>query len=417
VYEEGGADYPYGLVRWTAQRNFEAVLDMLAAGTLDVAPLITHRFTLGEAPRAYELLVGGGEPTLGIMLTYPPGEPAASATRTVHLAAAEPARSAEAAAVLGIIGAGNYAARTLVPAFARAGAQLVGIASSGGVSAAHLARKFGFAEATTDAAALIEDARVNAVVIATRHDSHARFVQAALRAGKHVFVEKPLAISLPELEAIESCWRAMPGERRPVLTVGFNRRFAPHIVRMKTLLDQVRLPKSLIVTVNAGAVPGSHWTRDSAVGGGRIIGEGCHFIDLMRFLVGQPVTSWNVQTAGAPEQGGAGDVSASITLAFADGSVGTLHYLASGHRAFPKERVEAFCAGRVLQLDNFRVLRGFGWQGFRTLRLWRQDKGQEECARAFCAAVASGGPAPIPVDELLEVSRLSVLLGEAARDQ
>jgi predicted dehydrogenase/threonine dehydrogenase-like Zn-dependent dehydrogenase len=416
AYEEGGADYPYGLVRWTAQRNFEAVLDMLAAGSLDVAPLITHRFAFGEAPHAYEQLVGGGEPTLGIMLTYAPSE-ATVAARTVRLAEVQPRQAGGAAAAIGVIGAGNYAGRILVPAFVRAGAERVGIASSGGVSAAHLARKFGFGEATTDTAALIADPRVNAVVIATRHDSHGRFVREALSAGKHVFVEKPLAITLPELDEIESCWRALPGKCRPLLTVGFNRRFAPHVVRMKALLEQVRLPRSVLVTVNAGAVPGDHWTRDSAVGGGRIIGEGCHFIDLMRFLVGHPVTGWNVRATGAADRRAAGDVSATITLAFADGSVGTLHYLVSGHRAFPKERIEAFCAGRVLQLDNFRVLRGFGWRDFGTVRLWRQDKGQDECARAFCAAVANGGPAPIPFDELLEVSRLSVLVGEAARVQ
>lgn len=409
-YEEQGVDYPNGLVRWTEQRNFEAALDIMASGALDVRALISHRFEFDNAAQAYDLLVGAREPHLGIVLRYPTVEHSAQPSRKVELSAA--AASSSTTPAIAFIGAGNYAGRVLIPAFARAGARLQTIASSGGVTAAHHGRKHGFAEATTDTAAVLRDPRVTAVVIATRHDSHARLVIDALSAGKHVFVEKPLAIDSGQLDVIEETWRSLPAERRPLLMVGFNRRFAPHSVRMRSLLAAVGAPKTITITINAGAVPAQHWTRDPLVGGGRVIGEGCHFVDLMRFLVGVPFVRWQVSSAGG---GASRDDSVSATLTFADGSIGTLHYLANGHSALPKERIEVFCAGRVLQLDNFRKLRGHGWPGFSTLHLWRQDKGQNACAAAFVAALRAGGPAPIPFEEILEVSRATIAIGEAAR--
>ena len=247
--------------------------------------------------------------------------------------------------------------------------------------------------------------------IATRHDSHAQFVQRALAAGKHVFVEKPLALTLSEIDGVEAALEA-PAAQARMLMVGFNRRFAPLAVRMKALLGAVRGPKSLIVTVNAGAAPAGHWTLGAA-GGGRIIGEACHFIDLLRFLAGCPISGQRVRrTAG--DAAGSADPSVCISLSFADGSMGTIHYLTQGHASFPKERVEAFAAGRVLQLDNFRRLRAFGWPGFTTLRLWRQDKGQTACAAAFVQAVKAGAPPPIPLEEILEVSRVTIDVSEAA---
>jgi len=196
--------------------------------------------------------------------------------------------------------------------------------------------------------------------------------------------------------------------------VGFNRRFAPHVVRMKALLAAVREPKSFIVTVNAGIIPAGHWTQDPRAGGGRIIGEGCHFVDLLRFLAGHPISDARVRVLGACA-GTSGDDKAAITLAFEDGSWGTIHYMGNGNAAFPKERVEVFCAGRVLQLDNFRRLRGYGWSGFDRMSSWRQDKGQRACVKAFVEAVKTGGAAPIPFEEILEVGRVTVALGETAR--
>ena len=412
-YEEKGQDYPVGFVRWTEQRNFEAVLDMLAERRLDVAPLVTHRFPIERAQAAYEV-VGGREPSLGIVLEYPVPPPDGAdprLARTVALAAAAttvPAPSAPGRApAISVIGAGNYAGAVLLPAFKATGARLVRIASAGGASSVHLGRKFGFAEATTDTEALLADPSCDAVVVSTRHDTHADYVCRALAAGKHVFVEKPLALTLPELDRIGAAVRAAPGL---VVAVGFNRRFAPQVRRIKALLAGTPGPKGFVMTVNAGAIPATHWTHDREIGGGRIVGEGCHFVDLLRFLAGAAITSHGAVRMAADTAD-----TATITLGFADGSIGTVHYFANGPKAFPKERLEVFAGGRVLQLDNFRRLAGFGWPGFSRMNLWRQDKGQGACAQAFVDAVRQGAGSPIPLDELLEVGRVSIELESAHR--
>jgi predicted dehydrogenase/threonine dehydrogenase-like Zn-dependent dehydrogenase len=408
-YEDKGQDYPVGFVRWTEQRNFEAVLDMLAERRLDVASLVSHRFDIAEADRAYAV-VGGAEPSLGIVLRYPTAGPAdaplPTAARTVALPAANDART-NGAPRLSVIGAGNYAGAVLIPAFKAAGARLARIASAGGASSVHLGRKFGFAQATTDSAGLLADPQADAVVICTRHDTHADFVLRALAAGKHVFVEKPLALTLEDLARIEA---AAAGSPQLQLMVGFNRRFAPHVRKMRELLAAVPGPKAFVMTVNAGATPPQHWTQDPSVGGGRLVGEGCHFIDLLRHLAGAPIESFHAvrMQAATPD-------SASISLRFGDGSIGTLHYLANGSKAFAKERLEVFAGARVLQLDNFRRLAGFGWPAFSKMNLWRQDKGQAACAAAFVAAVKSGGSAPIALAELIEVGHISIQIEESLR--
>jgi predicted dehydrogenase/threonine dehydrogenase-like Zn-dependent dehydrogenase len=410
-YEQAGHDYPIAFVRWTEQRNFEAMLELMAAQKLDLAPLISHRFELSEAAHAYDLVASRAEPSLGVLLDYPARELGSPAARGLNLASFPAAAATEPA--VAFIGAGNYAARVLLPAFARNRVRLYGIASRGGVTAAHLGRKFGAAHVSTDADALIADPQVNTVVVATRHDTHASFAAQALAAGKHVFAEKPLAITAAQIDEVEAALRSAPAPRRPLLMVGFNRRFAPQIVRMKSLLQGIPGPKSFIVTVNAGRVPAGHWTESASVGGGRLIGEGCHFIDLLRHLAGVPIARWEVATVGAAGEPREGQ--ATITLAFADGSTGTVHYLANGHPAFPKERVEAFAGGRVLQLDNFRSLRAYGFGAVRSMNLWRQDKGQNACVVAFLRAIREGRESPIPLAEILEVSRVTVAVGEAAR--
>ena len=407
AYEEGGQDYPVGFVRWTEQRNLEAVLDLMASGQLDVTPLITHRFPLERASDAYELLTSG-EASLGILLEYPAaraGSVQPAEGRTVLLA---PAAQAPATVSIAFLGAGNYAGRVLIPAFQKAGATLRTVVSAGGVSAAHYGRKFGFSKASTDASEALADVAVDTVVVATRHNVHARQVLAALRAGKHVFCEKPLCLTLDELAEIDAEARGRP---RQHLMVGFNRRFAPQVVKMKTLLGTVAEPKSFIMLVNAGAIPLNHWTQDKAVGGGRIVGEGCHFIDLLRHLAGASIVGYRVVALDRHSALQVTDDKVTITLEFADGSVGTVHYLANGDRGFPKERLEVFCAGKVLQLDNFRRLRGWGWKGFAKMRLWRQDKGTQQCVNAFVDAVRKGAPPPISLDELIEVSRVSIEAG------
>ncbi|MDF1553825.1 MAG: bi-domain-containing oxidoreductase [Deferrisomatales bacterium] len=420
-YEDKGQDYPVGFVRWTEQRNFEAVLDMLADGRLDVEPLISHRFQLDKAAEAYRVLSEGNP--LGILLQYPtPAEkPEADLlSRTVRLT--PPSSSplpvtdhrSPITAVIGFIGSGNYATQVLIPAFKETKARLKTVASSGGVSGVHAGKKYGLEEATTDTAALLSDPEVNTLVVATRHNSHARYVCEGLKAGKHVFVEKPLCLTLEELADIENVYRSpRTADRSPLLMVGFNRRFSPLTVQAMQLLAGVREPKSFVLTVNAGAIPSAHWTQDRAVGGGRIIGEGCHFIDLLRFFAGAPIVAVSAVAKGASS--GMPDLAdtVGIQLTFAEGSFGTVHYLANGHKALAKERLEVFCAGRVLQLDNFRVLRGYGWPGFKKTKLWRQDKGQAGCAAAFVSAVARGEASPIPFEELVEVTRATFAVHQA----
>lgn len=416
LYEEQGQDYPVGFVRWTEQRNFEAVLDMMAAGSLDVKSLISHRYTIDNAVEAYGLL---SDPSaLGIILEYPQKENAELLQRSVNLYTdTKPVNYLSSDAVVGFIGAGNYASRTLIPAFKEAGAVLDTLVTSGGVSGVHHGTKAGFVTAATELDAIWKSETINTVAIVTRHNAHAAQVLSAVESGKHVFVEKPLALTADELDTIDHAFRKANEERvNPIrLMVGFNRRFAPHVVKMKSLLEVKREQKVVVITVNAGAIPGEHWTQDPEVGGGRIVGEGCHFIDLMRFLVGHPIAAHQAMMMGNAPGVEVRDDKVSINLSFADGSFGTIHYLANGGKAFPKERIEVFCGDAVLQMDNYRMLTGFGWPGFKKMKLMKQNKGQVACARAFVDSIKSGKPSPIPYEEVMESSRVSIEVAESLR--
>jgi predicted dehydrogenase/threonine dehydrogenase-like Zn-dependent dehydrogenase len=396
-YEEKGQDYPIGFVRWTEQRNFEAILDMLADGRIDMQPLISHRFKLADAAQAYDVISSGNP--LGVMLQYEHQTPEKLTKQTVTLSSVSGRGFASSKAVLGFIGAGNYASSVLVPAFKATGARLKSISSATGVSSVHVGKKQDIEQATTDTDALLSDAEINALVITTRHNSHAKWVRAGLESGKHIFVEKPLTLTRLELDEIVDVYSGL--ETKPLLMVGFNRRYAPHVQKMHSLLAGKAQPKNLLMTVNAGSIPADHWTQDMTVGGGRIIGEGCHFVDLLRYLAGAPIESVAAQAMDS-----ACKDSVMIQLKFTDGSIGSINYLANGSKAFPKERLEVFCGGGILQLDNFRSLKGFGWPGFKAERLWRQDKGQKQCAQAFVDAIANGNTSNhlIPLDQLVEVA-------------
>lgn len=411
-YEEQGHDYPLGFVRWTEQRNFEAVLDMMVSGQLNVKPLITHRVTFEDAPKAYDLLTAD-KSALGIILDYP-SKPESRNIRSVRLSANVDINPTK--PVVGFIGAGNYSSRVLIPAFKVAGAQLHSISTSGGINGVIHGQKAGFLEATTDTQAMLNNSDISAVAIATRHNSHAELVVSALEAGKHVFVEKPLALTRSGLEKIQKAYENQNGEAA-MLMVGFNRRFSPQIQKMKILLDTVHEPKSFIMTVNAGAIPVDHWTQNNEVGGGRIVGEACHFIDLMRFFAESEVVSVYARRMGDASGLMISEDKTTITLGFSDGSFGSIHYLANGAAGFPKERIEVFSAGKVLQLDNFRKLRGFGWQGFKKMSMWRQDKGQKACVAAFLSAIERGSPAPIPANELFEVASVTLDVVDQLRKQ
>jgi predicted dehydrogenase/threonine dehydrogenase-like Zn-dependent dehydrogenase len=458
TYEEQGHDYPIGFVRWTQQRNFEAVLDMMASGSLNVKLLITHRFSIDDIAKAYEMLDDSS--ALGIVIEYlgnARGLGEGGDTRTMDrvvalratrvdwkntvaasgeengvVARSRGAATGQSPPVVGFIGAGNYASRVLIPAFKQAGVELDTLASSAGVSSVHHGKKAGFAQATTDLNTIWNSPRIDTVVIATRHNAHASQVLAALRAGKHVFVEKPLCLTLGELEQIRGALgsprangprndrtvissgrhperEARGGARQSILMAGFNRRFSPHVQKIKQLLSTVSAPKSFIMTVNAGAIPADHWTQDPDSGGRRIIGEACHFIDLLRFLAAAAIVEFDCSFMDSSTRD-----TATITLKFADGSVGAIHYFANGSKAFPKERLEVFTAGRVLALDNFRKLTSYGWPGFSKMNLWRQDKGQVACVKEFVDNLRHPAPerrgGPIPLQEILEVAEVTIKL-------
>lgn len=410
-YEEKGNDYPIGYVRWTERRNFDAVLYMMSVGLLQVEKLISHRYDFSEGEVAMQLL-SGNEPSMGILLDYS-GKEALEIERSVRLNNGYETIDVSNDCNVGFAGAGNYAGRVLMPAFKAAGANLNIVASSGGVSAVYFGKKFGFRQATTDSNLLFESSDIDAVIIATRHNAHASQVLNALDHGKHVFCEKPLCLTIKELDEIQDKAASSPSK---ILMVGFNRRFAPQVQKMKRLLGTVTEPKSILITVNAGKIPSHHWTQDLLVGGGRMVGEGCHFVDLARHLVGCPISDFNVQSLGAQNSVEVSDDKFTVNLAFEDGSFASINYLANGHKGFPKERVEVFTAGRVLQLDNFRILKGWGWPNFKYLRLWRQNKGQVNCVNGFVRAVQGFTRAPIPKEEIFEISRLSIQIAKALRD-
>lgn len=410
MYEQQGQDYPYGFVRWTEQRNFMAILDLMSSGKLDVAPLIARQLPQHAAAEAYRALTEERE-ALGIILAYP--DPPTEPKRIVTI---RPARHARASgkAVVGMIGAGNFTGLVLAPALAKTPAVLKTIASSGGTSATLVAQKQGFAQATSDYKTIIDDPEINTVFITTRHNSHARMTIEALQAGKHVFVEKPLALTPEELQSVREAYEKTDGLQ---LMVGFNRRFSPLAVRMHNLLQQRAQPISAIYTVNAGHIPANHWTQDPAVGGGRIIGEGCHFIDLLYYLIGAPLTGVEARMLGDAPGVEVRSDKMTILLDFADGSTGIVHYLSNGSKSFPKERVEIFSDGRVLVLDNFKSLQGYGWNGVKKERTARQDKGHQAEVAAFIERISTGGEALIPWQALEEVTAATFRAMERAQEQ
>lgn len=402
-YEEKGQDYPVGFVRWTEQRNFQAVLDMMAIGSLNVKPLISHRFDIAKAETAYET-ISRGKSSLGILLTYP-GIQISNETIKISLPNKDDIKNSNRKNLtnkvkVSFMGAGNYATSVLIQAFKDAGADLMSISSKTGVSGIHAGRKYGFRETTTDSSSLLNDDTIDAVVISTRHNSHGELVIKSLKAGKDVFVEKPLCLTLDELQKIEGAYSSSN-----ILMVGFNRRFSPQIQKMKSLLDDVNDPKAIVMTINAGKIDKEHWTQDLKVGGGRIIGEACHFIDLLRFLVGKIITNYQIQYMNSLTKD-----TATIKLSFQDGSIGTIHYFSNGSKSLSKERLEVFSRGGILQLDNYKKLIGFDWPGFNKMNLWQQNKGQKVCAKAFIDSVSKGYKSPIPIEEIFEVSKISIEL-------
>jgi predicted dehydrogenase len=402
AYEQQGRDYPIGHVRWTETRNMEAFLQFLADGQLDLKPLVTHRFAIDQARSAYDLISGATrERSLAVLFTY---SESSDLNQRVDLAQPTvPQTGASGTSLkIGLLGAGSFATSILLPAIQRVpGTELVAVCTATGAHSRHAADKFKFRVCTTDERDVLGNSSVNTVVIATRHNLHANQVLAALATGKHVFCEKPLCLNEDELIAIVQACSSCSHARSPHLMVGFNRRFSPMALRMKQFLA-MKDPLALHYRVNAGTLPPDHWINDPAIGGGRIVGEVCHFVDLLSFLSGALPIEVQARSLSNPVLS-SDDVL--ISLRFENGSEGTIHYLASGDRSFSKERVEVFGGGAVAVLDDFRKLEmtRFGKKSTLSAR-WRQDKGHRGEWQAFAESVRSGGPAPIPFESIVSTT-------------
>jgi len=478
AYEWKGQDYPLPFVRWTENRNFQAILSMMGEGRLDVKPFISEVVPLEGIDQIYGSL---DRSKVASLIRY-----AGEAPRQTSVRLAEPEAKPNAAGGIAVVGSGNFTRMTVLPALKACGVKPVMMVSARGVSGTTLAQKYGIAESSTRFEDALESDAVGAVVITTRHNLHAPMVLQALEAGKHVLVEKPLCLTRKELaeirekaeklkteklksihdpegeEKAEKLKTACPskleerrGEKlkstdlrseesgdpstlrelrrasrfqvsglrspsaglshRPqgVLMVGYNRRFSPHVRKMRELLGEKPGPMNVVLTVNAGFIPRDSWVQDPQVGGGRILGEACHFVDLAICLTGSMVREVSMATMG-PGSDPMTD-NASLTLKMENGSHAVIHYFANGHKSLPKERVEVFYQGRVLALDNFRRLTGYGFKGFTKMK-GRQDKGHREQFRRFAETVTKGGPAPVPLAEIFNSTATTLAALESLRE-
>lgn len=406
-YEERGHDYPVGYVRWTEGRNLEAFLELIAAGSVSVERLITHRFDLEHTEQAYGLITGEtNEPYIGVLLKY---DTERQLETRVPIAAK---KSSPASGVrIGMIGAGGYGKGVLLPLFKSSGAELRSIATASGVSAREAAARFGFSSCVSSADEVLADEAANLIVVATRHGTHAELAERALQRGRHVFVEKPLALNDEQLNRVLTAASDSSGQ----LMVGFNRRFSPPALAAKDFFANRQTPLSINYRVNAGRVPPGHWGQDEAEGGGRIIGEVCHFIDFAHFITGSLTTRVFAEAIASDNANVTGADSVFITLRMADGSNASIAYLAEGDGAMPKERIEIFGGGRSFLIDDFKSTTEYANGQEKTTRLRAQDKGQPNEIREVFAMVREGRPAPIALEDLAATTRATFRIRESLR--
>jgi len=400
-YEGRGIDYPLGFVRWTEKRNFETILETIRAGKLNVASLITEKVPFYEFNRIYDNISDGG--AIASLLEYPE---AINRSSKVEINTTGFSGDGD---YIGVIGAGNFAKMSMLPALERAKAKIGYIASASGVTGTALAKKHKIAISTTDYTDMLHDERVKAVMITTRHNQHAKQVIEALQAGKHVFVEKPLAINLDELNQIKAAYQAQSKS----LTVGFNRRFSPHAEAIKKALGNDPGPMNIVATMNAGFIPESVWIHDMQVGGGRIIGEACHLIDLISFFAASRVKEVCMTAMG--QQPGVATDNATLLLKYENGTNATVHYFANGSKAYAKERVEIYSQNRTLILHNFIETNAYGVKGFKRLKT-RLDKGHKEQFNRFVRHLQNGGEALIPFESILNTSEAAIAAVESLKE-
>lgn len=398
-YERKGIDYPLAFVRWTEKRNFESVLQSISAGKLEVRSLITERTALVDYKNIYDNISGQG--SIASILEYPSNSNPSN-TVTLHSN-----NFSKGTGGIGIVGAGNFTKMTMLPILKSIDVKLVSIASASGVSGTALAKKYSIAKSTTDYQEILKDESVDLVLITTRHNEHAKMAIECLNNGKHVFVEKPLALNEDELDQII---KAYTGDK--VLTVGFNRRFSPHIQKVKQLVGSS--PMNVIATMNAGNIPASFWVHDMNVGGGRIIGEACHLIDLITYLTGSKVKAVCMNAMGQNPQENTDN--ASILLQYENGSTGVINYFSNGSKSYAKERIEVYSQERTAIVDNFRVTTGFGFKGFSKLKTGL-DKGHKAQFKLLADSIKNGGKALIPIEEIINTSKASFAAIESLKSK
>jgi len=408
-YEEKGKDYPIGFVRWTARRNFEAILELMENKVLNLNPLISIEFNIDEALSAYELLDDSSK--LGILIKYPNSKDKNLDTlgkSTVILNKNQSKKGiSESSVNIGFIGAGNYASSVLMPAFKSSDVNFSILATRGGQSGLQFGKKFGFKQTTTNLDEIYQDESINTIVIATRHDQHYDQVKRALLSGKNIFVEKPLVMNIDQLNEIEEIYYRISEKQKnePRLMVGFNRRFSPFISKTKQLVEKIDSPKAFIMTVNSGYLDPDHWAQDLDIGGGRILGEGCHFVDLLRYLAGSDIVDYYSNTMKSKISD-----TRTLELVFSDGSIGSIHYFSNGAKSYPKEDLKIFTAGKILEMNNYKKLKGYGWDSFSVMRSFSQDKGNKNCVSDFVKSIKEGEASPIPFNEIIQVNRISIEL-------
>ena len=410
AFEQKGRDYPIGYVRWSETRNMETFLQLLTDGKLNLHPLITHYFEIEHSTGAYELITGKAhQPYLGVLIRYPQQE--SLPTQRMEIVSRKHGSSSAGEVRVGLLGAGNFAQGTLIPAMRQLrNTKLVGLCTTTGARSHAVAKKFGFAFCTTDEDELFSEPAINTIVIATRHHLHAAQVVRGLECGKHVFCEKPLCLMEGELEKIERAYYQSAGTLR--MMVGFNRRFAPMARQIKKFLATAGGPFSMHYRVNAGALPQDHWTTDPEQGGGRILGEVCHFVDFLSFISGAAPRA--VHARIVPAGGAAQDVA--ITIEFADGSLGMISYICNGDRVFAKERIEVFGGGCVAVLDDFRRLELVRHGRKQVFRSWlKQDKGHAPEWAAFADSIQSGEPSPIPFGDIVATTLATIRIVDSLR--
>lgn len=398
-YEKAGNDYPLPYVRWTEQRNFQAVLQAISSGRLEVASLITERVPLGDFGKIYSNI--GNKHSIASILEYPESSSASS------VAAMPEGRFPAGGKGIGIIGAGNFTAMTMLPILSKIGAPMYSIASASGVSGTSLAKKYKIAHSTTDYKSILNDAAVDLVIITTRHNEHAKMVIESLQAAKHVFVEKPLALNRNELNSILSAYNGIK-----TLTVGFNRRFSPHMQKVKQLVGNSQM--NVVATMNAGSIPANVWVHDMKTGGGRIVGEACHYMDLITFLTGSKIKAVCMNAMGENPQ--ANTDNASILLQYENGSAGVINYFANGSKAYSKERIEVYSQERTIITDNFRVTEGYGTKGFSKLKT-NMDKGHAAQFQLLIDRMKTGGQPLIPFDEIINTTLASFAAIESLQER